>query len=287
MAIPALSHLKHVARRHWAERGRYARTRDWLMSMYTRVLVRFPSLPLPGRRSVWRLSLDREARPLQVRLGTSDWYIMEEVMLGEEYAPLTRRPLSDVRQVLDLGANVGMSIRLWQSRWPGARIVAVEPDPDNLNLARRNTAAATTPPTFIQGCVAGKSRVVHLDRSGHPSRFAMQDGADSGERIQAMTVPEVCDRGQLEGIIDVMKCDVEGAETEIFQNCRDWIDRVRYLAVEVHHPYSAERLLEDLDRAQIEPAWTQIVRKGPVAVVFIQCHRRHGTRLTDATAPEA
>lgn len=282
MGVPSLTHLKFIARRHFAERAHYAHSRDWLMSIYNRVLIHLPGVPLPGRHRIWAVRLPGTPQPLRLRLATSDWYSMEEAILGEEYAPLIRRNLTEVRQILDLGANVGMTVRLWQTLWPDARIVAVEPDPANLEMARSNALPSAHPPTFVHACVAGRSRVVHLDRSGDEYSFRMQDGEGSGERIEALTVPDVCARGKLDGMIDLLKCDVEGAEAEIFANCGDWIHRVRHLAVEVHAPYNAELLLSDLNRAGVQPDWTEIVDKGSVGVVFMRlADRNHRAEASD------
>jgi hypothetical protein len=53
----------------------------------------------------------------------------------------------------------------------------------------------------------------------------------------------------MRGSIDILKCNIEGMEEELFAHCGEWIDRVGLLAVQVHHPYTTERLLEDLQRA--------------------------------------
>jgi len=49
--------------------------------------------------------------------------------------------------------------------------------------------------------------------------------------------------------IDVLKCDIEGSETEVFKDCSSWIRRVRCMAVEVHNPYRAANLRDDLCRS--------------------------------------
>ena len=43
-----------------------------------------------------------------------------------------------------------------------------------------------------------------------------------------------------------MKCDIEGAERELFARCRPWIHRVRNLLIEIHGDYTADVLLKDL-----------------------------------------
>ena len=278
MSIPRISRLRSIARRHWSERRHYPRARDWLMSIYNRMLIHLPSLPLPGRGRVWKIDSPGTASgPIAVRLGSSDWYVAEEIFLHGEYEPLLRHGLNNVKSVLDLGANVGMSVRLWQTLWPNVRVVAVEPDAKNLDIARQNALPASSPPpVFLQACVAGRSRMVHLNRTGDAYGFKMEDGVAGGEAIEALTVPEICGRGGLsdESAIDLLKCDVEGAEAEIFADCQSWAHRVRYMAIEVHEPYSAEHLLADLQRAGGSPIWREVADKGGLSVVFLQFDNR-------------
>src|SRR4051794_32597716 len=117
-----LSRITTIIRRHWSERGLYARSSDWLMSIYNRVLIH-GKLPLPGRgrlRDVQPCTL--AGPPLTVRLASSDWYVLEEIFLNGEYEQVAK-DLRDLRNIVDLGANVGMSVRFWQTLYPKAKIV--------------------------------------------------------------------------------------------------------------------------------------------------------------------
>lgn len=268
MPIPILSRTSNILRRHLSERGHYRRKRDWLMSIYNRLLIHLRGLPLPGRSTVWQITPAALDHPLYLRLASSDWYVMEEVFFNDEYGPLLKQGFGDVTTVLDLGTNIGMSVRLWQKAWPGAQIVAVEPDAANIEMAKRNAAGSAKTPHFIQACVAGAPKTVHLDRSHTEYGFRMEEGASGGEAIEAITIPEILRRASAPRIVDLLKCDVEGAEAEIFGDCQEWIARVRMLAVEVHAPYSAAALLSDLARAGAMPIWQHLVDKGDVAVVF-------------------
>ena len=49
--------------------------------------------------------------------------------------------LEDPRTTIDAGANAGYSALWFALRYPGARVVAIEPDDDNVELLHRNTHA--------------------------------------------------------------------------------------------------------------------------------------------------
>src|SRR5690349_10876576 len=122
---PTRRRFGELARR-WSERAQYAGAGDWLWSLYDRALNSRPGkwLPLRGRTRAVRVV--GHERPFLLRLGATDWQVLEELVLHRGYEILRGRDLGAVRHIVDLGANVGLSVRLWQEQYPGARVVAVE-----------------------------------------------------------------------------------------------------------------------------------------------------------------
>ena len=276
--------LNTILHRHWSERKSYQTRRDWFMSIYNRMLVHLPRWPLPGRARVRGVRPAGVGRPLLVRLGTSDWYCLEEVFLGGEQDVVVRElggaRAAGVKTIVDLGANVGMTLRLWRAAFPNARIVAVEPDPGNIAMAARNLAEADgangsngagvgAGVTLIEACVTAQPRGVYLDRSLSEYAFRTTD-RPTGQRIEGVTVPQILERAGVEGAIDLLKCDIEGAEAEVFGDCGGWIGRVRHLMVEVHAPYTLEALRRDLERVGVRVEVRHAEEKGAFAVAFLK-----------------
>lgn len=139
--------------RLWSLRSHYAHKQDWLRSIYNRVLLHFPSLPLPGRNLLRQVRLKRIREPFYVRMNTTDWYVLEEIFIDRVYAPAISNEIQDVRYVIDLGANTGFSVRLWQMAYPLAGIIAVEPDASNLKMCRQNAFAGRGQLHLLQACV--------------------------------------------------------------------------------------------------------------------------------------
>ncbi len=240
--------------RLWQLRARYSRFRSWLLSIYNRALVRTEGLPLlPGRQRIVTVHLKGIPSPFYVRLGTTDWYVLEEIFFDGVYDPLISRTRGEVRQIIDLGANTGFSTRLWRMTFPGARVIAVEPDASNLKMCRRNLSVKDDKEhlQLVEACVSGTERRVALDRSQGSWRFSMTEARkeEEEELIDARTLPQIMAECGMEGKIDFIKCNIEGAEAEVFAHCAEWIGLVGLLAVQVHHPYTSEQLLEDLKRA--------------------------------------
>ena len=236
-------------RRRARERQSFASTAGWIWANYSRILFHLPHVPLPGRRRVVNLALTKLKQPLPIRLGTTDVYVMEEIFSHEEYLPISLIPRELLRVIIDLGANAGMSIRYWREFFPRAEIIAVEPDAGNLAMCRRN-AACDQPPAktqLVQACIGGRTRTAFLDRSRHEWAFRMTDQVgDGGIPVPVITMDDLLRQSGIQGEIDLLKVDIEGAEAEVFAACGPWIGRVRYLVVETHPPYSGAKFLADL-----------------------------------------
>jgi FkbM family methyltransferase len=130
--------------------------------------------------------------------------------------------------VIDLGANIGLSYRWLRSRYPRARFVCVEPDPGNLGLLRFNAGEDCQ---VIAACIGGYERTVSLADDDGEWGYRMTDAGDG--TVPVLTMLSVLAQSGV-GEIDVLKCDIEGAEAELFANCREWIGRVRTMVVECH-----------------------------------------------------
>ncbi|MBM3474713.1 MAG: hypothetical protein FJX75_15725 [Armatimonadetes bacterium] len=76
--------------------------------------------------------------PVWCRPGTADWRTLLDTFAHQYHAP--RDPLTDPAWIVDLGANVGYTAAHYLYAYPSARVLAVEMDRDNHDLALRNLA---------------------------------------------------------------------------------------------------------------------------------------------------
>lgn len=233
-----------AARRRVGFAGQYRSPVSWVASFYDALVRDLPGHALPGRGTELEVMLRQLPCPVGIRLGTTDWYILEEVFLRRVYEPARDAAPPRVATVLDLGANVGMTTLLWNAWWPSARIVAVEPDPENLDQLRRNAARAGLGGrlSIVRACATGSARTVYLDRSGGEAAYHLAESGAAEDSVPGRTVYDILRETACERV-DLLKCDIEGAEREVFAQCSSWIDRVASLVVEVHDDYRPEHLL--------------------------------------------
>jgi FkbM family methyltransferase len=254
-------------RRRIGEASRLRGAKDIVVTLYDSLIRYCDKFPFPCRGRVCEIGIKDPPVLCRVRLGYSDGSVVEDVFVRRIYGCVDPGRMGPVRQVVDLGANVGITMRLWAALFPEAKITAVEPDPQNMEICRLNAEPIKSRVTLVQACVAGQAGTVGLDRSGVACAFRMvQQTGSSGESIPAMTMPELLAKCPIAEMIDLLKCDIEGAEREIFADSGSWIGRVRHILIELHTPYTQEAFLDDLRRggSLLKLVWSNGAEDYPV-----------------------
>ncbi len=176
------------------------------------------------------------APPVVCRPDSSDLDVFFQVLGDGQYDWLepSRAPL----RVLDCGANIGTATLAILRRWPNATIVAVEPDADNFRLLIENTRHAGDQVIAVQGALWPVPGGVVFDR--RPFR----DGRQWSLHVRAARTDEVPDvsaydvPGLMRRVgwdrVDLLKMDIEGAETPVLESAGQWLSGVACLAVELH-----------------------------------------------------
>jgi FkbM family methyltransferase len=146
--------------------------------------------------------------------------------------------------IVDLGANTGLAARWLLERLPHARVVSVEPEPGNAALLRRNLEKYANRARVIEACIGGWERRVALIGSvGNEFGYAMVE--EQNGSIDVVTMNRVLDELASDQI-DLLKCDIEGAEQELFENGSEWLAKIHIMHVECHGKFTAQRLLDTL-----------------------------------------
>ena len=144
--------------------------------------------------------------------------------------------------VIDCGANVGLAVLYVNRDHPGARILAIEPDPLICAMLRRNLQSQE-----ISGVEVLEAAVSTKDGS---SLFHCQGGFSGrlAERSQpgASVVRTVRLRDLLIEDVDLLKLDIEGAETEVLLDSFGHLDRVRNIVLEFHSPRAGPQRLQEV-----------------------------------------
>jgi FkbM family methyltransferase len=157
-----------------------------------------------------------------------------------------------VRTILDLGANIGVTVADLAALYPDARILGVELDGDNFELARQNTARWADRVAIVHGAVwTEDGHIAYGGDSGeHAYRVvpAMKSESSVIAEVPAFSMSTLIDRLAADGSVDYVKMDVEGAEAFLLAGGSAWGERVRCIKVEVHLPYDVASCSRELER---------------------------------------
>ena len=189
--------------------------------------------------------------PVVARLrGSSDMEVVNQIFVVDEYACV--RNISSPRLIFDLGANVGYSSAYFLTCFPDATVVAVEPDPGNFELCRKNLAPYGDRAKVILGAVWSKRSRLKLSRDtfGDGREWATQVHESEGNADHAIVdgwdIPSLL---HLVGgtHIDLLKVDIERSELEIFgDSSSSWLSKVSNICIELHGPDCREVFLDAL-----------------------------------------
>lgn len=185
--------------------------------------------------AVGRYRLRESGQTVFVRHGTPDVFTLAEVIGRPTYhlpaegeQALSRAGTSP--RVVDIGANIGTFSKATLSKMPGARIRAVEPDPYNLRILRKNgRESASGPWEIVAACAATRDgRMEFL-----PGRFAESRAPGQAEPAAASSLPAV-DIFPLLADADMVKIDIEGGEWAILEDARFAEIPARAVVLEYH-----------------------------------------------------
>ncbi|PWU22452.1 hypothetical protein C5B42_05960 [Candidatus Cerribacteria bacterium 'Amazon FNV 2010 28 9'] len=171
--------------------------------------------------------------------------LLEEVFKQRiYYAELT----TDTPLIVDAGAHIGLSTLYFHSLYPQAKIIAIEPNPQNLALLRKNIADNSIDHVHIyEKALIGKKPHEELYVDEHWTVFSsLQEGGWTGAQtyksipIQTLRFrnflagfPLLLD-GEIRTRIDLLKMDIEGMEIEVLEDSADQLTLVKHFILEFH-----------------------------------------------------
>lgn len=208
---------------------------------------------------VTRETAQRSSLKFVTRGKTTDINDAVVVLSGKEYPPeltgLNELLKSDITNpvVLDCGGHIGSFSMYIKSHWPKAKILALEPVPDNLELFKANIARNNfSDVTVIPFALYGEFGTFYIDLAG--KQFdAVNITSDKPSHnefitIEAKTLDQVISENNLP-TIDLMKLDIEGAEYYLFEHSTVALSKhVRRIIMEFHPAGDIEKRNEIVDR---------------------------------------
>ena len=163
--------------------------------------------------------------------------------------------IDHARVFVDVGANQGLFTLIAAARNPDLRVYAFEPNPNANALLRTHIAVNDWMDRVNVSSLVVSDQPGVVDFRVPESPYAAVGAIDAVSRARSGTVVEL-EAVRLDDVVgdqdvDVIKVDVEGAESLVIRGAEQTLRRTRAAVIlEVLEPYDyagAERLLRDLD----------------------------------------
>jgi FkbM family methyltransferase len=167
----------------------------------------------------------------EVRDGSDDDEAVVREMWTEDVYQMPELNKDSV--LVDIGANIG-AVTVWAAS-QDAKVVAVEPQPDNRALLERNIERnlLTDLVTIVPAAVGADSGVGFITAEQGGSRLRPVRFPDTAE-VPVMGLDELFETHAPDGC-DVLKMDVEGSEYQIIAGADlETLSRIGYLTIEFH-----------------------------------------------------
>jgi FkbM family methyltransferase len=136
-------------------------------------------------------------------------------------------------RIIDCGANIGLASLFYKQRYPHAHLTAIEADPALAEICERNLkAGGHTDTEVLSAAVWIANGHTHFVCEGADSGVLASVGSSVKGTVRQ--VPAVRLRDRLDGDVDLLKIDIEGAELNVLRDCADRLHYVKALALDVH-----------------------------------------------------
>jgi FkbM family methyltransferase len=187
------------------------------------------------RNRVIPLYLNGYQHPVWVRYASSDRWAIRKIFIEDEYQPLDNIAVPEV--IIDCGANAGYSAFYFLSKYPLARLIAIEPDSENMKICKKTLSPFSDRVSYVQSGLWSHETGLKLVSQGFGKEWGIQVvecSEDESPDLVATDILSVMEKFQITHI-DLLKVDIEGSEKVVFSaNSDKWLDKVKNVAIELH-----------------------------------------------------
>lgn len=153
-----------------------------------------------------------------------------------------KRERNDTPVIFDLGAHIGLSVLYFKIKYPNSKIVAFEPNSNIFPILQENIECNGLKNIELHNIALGskdETRSFYIDNSGADSFSTGSFNKDAWNGLQKSTPISVkCEQlsKYITENIDILKIDIEGAETEVLRELieSNKLELVRNILIEYH-----------------------------------------------------
>jgi FkbM family methyltransferase len=199
-----------------------------------------------GHLSHCSLEAAGRARRFYFRNQTTDEAVIRQIFYGRHYDFTRLARCADIQAllekehgrgrqplILDAGANIGASSVFFALMFPGALVVAIEPEDNNYRLLCKNIVGLNV--VTVQAALSAQfGRAAVLDAGIGSWGFRTRKTEDE-DGVACVTVGSLYDKFIGTAYFPfLVKIDIEGGEKDVFETNTEWVERTPILVAELH-----------------------------------------------------
>lgn len=183
------------------------------------------------------------AQDVICRMQETDPEVFNQIFIRNEYSHPFLPENANV--IIDAGANVGYSVLFFNKLYPNATIIALEPDPSNFEVLKKNCSHLNNV-ILLNAALWKNCSDLELkftaDNGNKLGSWAVRTVESKNKTIttttKAFDIPTLIERYSIKSI-DICKIDIEGAEKEVFENTNAaWYYNIELFILETHPKFA-------------------------------------------------
>lgn len=174
-----------------------------------------------------------------------DYSVIEQIFISHDYAleksgraadllAYYHRLVSQGKKplIIDCGGNSGMATKYFCETYREAVVVCIEPDKENIALAQLNNYKNKV--HFMLAGVGNSDAVAELITTGREN-WSYQVEENPAGNTQIVSINSILSNPAFENCVPfIVKIDIEGFESNLFEKNTEWIDAFPMLVIELH-----------------------------------------------------
>jgi FkbM family methyltransferase len=218
---------------------------------------------------------------VRVRTPWLDMNVATEVIANDNYRLHELKNIGvEPKVILDIGGHIGTFGLMCKSLWPDARLIAVEPDSENMCLYRMNMERnhPHSDVVILHKAISYKpdrTYLVHSPSTTGGNILCPPEEAEkyvhegyrfydhiTNRKVNLTTIAEICKEYEIDRI-DLAKWDCEGSEVDAFLNMSDKeAEKFRFMVGE-YHLWGEDTKYLKADLFTTIKFWRKVKRKFP------------------------
>lgn len=186
----------------------------------------------------------------EVRIGNSNLLIPDTASFLSAYKEIFLEKIYKFStktvnpKILDLGANIGLSVLFFKDLYPQSEITALEADPKIFSYLKNNVESRGYKDVkLVNQAVWYQNTTLSFNSEGADAGQVISGINESSSiDVEAVDISELLQNNQF----DFIKMDIEGAEEWVVPRCKGLLDSVQNFFIEYHSKVGEKQKLNEI-----------------------------------------